>query len=330
MKNDKGKKNKMNKVLQEVGLTGIVPVVALEHAEDAEPLAKALIDGGLPCAEVTFRTAAAKESISRIAKKYPEMVLGAGTVLKIDQVKAAVEAGAKFIVSPGLNPKVVEYCLKENIPITPGVATPSEVERALEYGLEVVKFFPAEGNGGVEYLKALAGPFRTLRFIPTGGIDENNLMSYLSFSRVIACGGSWMVKPDFVANHRFDEITALTTRAVQKMLGFSLRHVGINTSGEEEARNVAAQFANLFGFAQNDKGGGSIFVGTPFEVLKRKYLGTHGHIAIATNSVDRALAYLQRHGIGIKPETKNEENGKIKTVYLDVEVGGYAIHLVQV
>ncbi|HVN49607.1 MAG TPA: bifunctional 4-hydroxy-2-oxoglutarate aldolase/2-dehydro-3-deoxy-phosphogluconate aldolase [Bacteroidota bacterium] len=318
----------MNQILHEIGLIGIMPVIVLEHAEYAGPLAKALIDGGLPCAEVTFRTAAAKDSIACIAKKYPEMLLGAGTVLTVDQVKAAKDAGAKFIVSPGLNPKVVEYCLKENIPIIPGVATPSEVERAMDHGLEVVKFFPAESNGGVDYLKALAGPFRALHFIPTGGINENNFMSYLSYSRVLACGGSWMVRPDFVANHRFDEITALTAHAVQKMLGFSLRHVGINTSSEQEAKNTASQLTDMFGFLPNDKGG-AIFVGTAFEVIKNKYLGAHGHIAIATNSVERALAFLQRHNIGIKQETKNFVNGKLQTVYLDVDVAGFAVHLVQ-
>lgn len=318
----------MNQILQELGLIGIIPVVVLERADDAEPLAKALIDGGLPCAEVTFRTAAAKDSIALIAKKYPELLLGAGTVLTIDQVKAARDAGAKFIVSPGLNPKVVDYCLKENIPITPGVATPSEVEQALDMGLEVVKFFPAEGNGGVEYLKALSGPFRTLRFIPTGGVDENNLMSYLSLSCVLACGGSWMVKSDLIATQRFEDITLLAARAVQKMLGFTLRHVGINTAGEQQANHVAAQLANMFGFSQQDKGG-AIFVGTAFEVIKSTYLGTHGHIAIATNSIDRALAYLQRRGIGINPETKNIVNGKIQTVYLDADVAGFVLHLVQ-
>ena len=243
-------------------------------------------------------------------------------------MKAARDAGAKFIVSPGLNPKVVEYCLKENIPVTPGVATPSEVEQALEFGLEVVKFFPAEGNGGIDYLKALAGPFRTLRFIPTGGIDENNLMSYLSLPCVLACGGSWMVKSDLVTGRRFDEIVALAARAVQKMLGFTLRHVGINTPDEQEAKNTAAQLTNMFGFLPNDKGG-AIFVGNAFEVIKSKYLGEHGHIAIATNSVERALAYLQHRGVGIKQETKNIVNGKLQTVYLDVDIAGFAVHLVQ-
>jgi 2-dehydro-3-deoxyphosphogluconate aldolase/(4S)-4-hydroxy-2-oxoglutarate aldolase len=319
----------MHTVLKEIGLAGIVPVIAIENAEDAKPLAQALIEGGLPCAEVTFRTPAAKESIKQIAKAFPDMILGAGTVLTVDQVKAAVDSGAKFIVSPGLNPKVVEYCIANNIPITPGVATPSEIEQAIEYGLEVVKFFPAEANGGLAFLKAISAPYKNVKFIPTGGIDEKNLLSYLKFSRIHACGGSWMVKSDLISNKQFDEIKRLTSAAVNLMLGFDLRHIGINTSGAKEASQMAEQLQKVFGLSSKDTPG-SIFVGTQYEVLKKIFLGEHGHIAIATNSIDRAIAHLSRRGIGIKPETKNEQDGKLQTVYLDMEIGGFAFHLVQV
>lgn len=319
----------MKEIFSKIGQIGILPVIVLERPDDAEPLADALIKGGLPAAEVTFRTTAAREAIERIAKAFPEMLLGAGTVLTIDQVKAARDAGAQFIVTPGLNPMVVEYCVKENIPITPGIATPSELSRAVEYGLDVVKFFPAEANGGVEYLKAISAPFRSVYFIPTGGIDDTNLNNYLSFSRVLACGGSWMVKPDLLKNNQYDEITRRAAQAVNKMLNFTLRHIGINTTDAKEAEQVAGQIFNIVGFPMNFTTG-SIFVGTQFEVLKRQYLGTHGHIAIGTNSIERAIAYLQRKGIGIKPETKNEKDGKLQTVYLDVEIGGFALHLVQV
>jgi 2-dehydro-3-deoxyphosphogluconate aldolase/(4S)-4-hydroxy-2-oxoglutarate aldolase len=318
----------MQKVLEEIGLAGIVPVIAIEKAEDAEPLAQALIEGGLPCAEVTFRTAAAKESITNIAKKFPAMLLGAGTVLTVDQVKTAVGSGAKFIVSPGLNPKVVEYCLANNIPITPGVATPSEIEVALGFGLEVVKFFPAEANGGLEFLKAISAPYKSVKFIPTGGIDEKNLLSYLSFSRIHACGGSWMVKSDLITNKKFDEIKRLTSQAVNLMLGFDLRHIGINTPDANQAMQMSQQLQKVFGFASKDTPG-SIFVGTQFEVMKKPFLGAHGHIAIATHSLERAIAHLGRRGIGIKPETKNEQDGKLQTVYLDLEIEGFAFHLIQ-
>jgi len=204
----------MNNILEEIGLYKIVRVIIIDEAENSIPLANALIDGGLPVAEVTFRTKAAKESIEKIAKTFPKMLLGAGTVLSVDQVKSAINAGAKFIVSPGLNPKVVEYCLSNNIIITPGIATPTEVERALEFNLEVVKYFPAESLGGLNYLKAISAPYGNLKFIPTGGIDERNLTAYLQFSKVLACGGSWMVKSELIKNKKFDEIKNLTINAL--------------------------------------------------------------------------------------------------------------------
>jgi len=205
----------MHKILEEIGKLGLVPVIVIEDVENAVPLAKALIEGGLPVAEVTFRTKAARKAIEKIAKEFPDMLLGAGTVLTTDQVKAATDAGAKYIVSPGLNPKVVEYCVLNNIPITPGIATPSEIERALEFNLEVVKYFPAEPLGGINYLKAISAPYGMLKFIPTGGIDESNLLSYLKFNKILACGGSWMVKSDLITGKQFDVIANLTAKAVE-------------------------------------------------------------------------------------------------------------------
>ena len=204
----------MNKVLEEIKKIGIVPVVVLDDAKDAEPLAKALCEGGLPCAEVTFRTEAAEESIHIISEKYPEMLVGAGTVLTTEQVDRAVAAGAKFIVSPGLDPKIVTYCIEKNIPITPGVVTPSEIAKAIELGLDVVKFFPAEPSGGLAMIKAVAAPYNKLRFMPTGGINAKNALPYLQYDKIIACGGSWMVKSDLIKEGKFDEITALTKEAV--------------------------------------------------------------------------------------------------------------------
>ena len=188
----------MNEVLSKIQMMGIVPVIKLDDPKDAVPLAKALCDGGLPCAEVTFRTAAAEESIRLMREAFPQMLIGAGTVLTTDQVDKAVNAGASFIVSPGLNPKVVSYCVERNIPITPGCSTPSDVEAAIELGLEVVKFFPAEAAGGLAMIKAMAAPYVNMKFMPTGGINASNLISYLDFPKIIACGGSWMVKDDLV------------------------------------------------------------------------------------------------------------------------------------
>ena len=200
---------------------GVVPVVVLDDVKDALPLAKALTEGGLPCAEVTFRTEAAEESIKVMAEAYPDMVVGAGTVLTIEQVDAAVKAGAKFIVSPGFDPEIVDYCLEKEIPIFPGCVTPSEVAQAVKRGLKVVKFFPAEPAGGVAMIKAMAAPYNQLRFMPTGGIGTQNLKDYLEFNKIICCGGSWMVKADLIKNGEFDKICKLTKEA--KELAKSIR-----------------------------------------------------------------------------------------------------------
>lgn len=203
----------MNEILEKLGQYGIVPVVVLNDSKDAEPLADALCEGGLACAEVTFRTEAAAESIKIMSEKHPEMLVGAGTVLTVEQVDEAVAAGAKFIVSPGLNSEVVKYCLDKNIAITPGVVTPSEMEQAIELGLNIVKFFPAEPSGGLSMIKAVSAPYTMLKFMPTGGINPGNVKEYLKSDKIFACGGSWMVKGDLVDAGGFDKIKELTKEA---------------------------------------------------------------------------------------------------------------------
>lgn len=193
----------------------VVPVVVLDDAEDAAPLAEALVKGGLPCAEVTFRTEAAEESIRIMSEKYPEMLVGAGTVLTTEQVDRAVAAGAKFIVSPGFDPEIVDYCMEKNIPVFPGCVSPSEVAQAVKRGLKVVKFFPAEQAGGLAMLKAMAAPYTMLKFMPTGGINTKNLKEYLGFPKILCCGGSWMVKGDMIKNREYDKITEMTKEAVE-------------------------------------------------------------------------------------------------------------------
>ena len=191
----------------------VVPVVVLNDVKDAAPLAKALVEGGLPCAEVTFRTEAAAESLRIMAEAYPDMLVGAGTVLTTEQVDKAVEAGAKFIVSPGFDPEIVDYCIEKNIPVFPGCATPSEVAQAVKRGLKVVKFFPAEQAGGLAMIKAMAAPYNMLKFMPTGGINTKNLKEYLACDKILCCGGSWMVKGDLVEAGEFDKIKKLTEEA---------------------------------------------------------------------------------------------------------------------
>ncbi len=319
----------MNPLLEKIGLLGILPVAVVQDESRAAELGRTLLTNGLPVIEVTFRTDAAAEVIRAITKEVPAVLVGAGTVLTVADVRSAVDAGARFIVSPGFNPKVVDYCLESSIPVVPGVVTPTEIQYALERELEVVKLFPAEACGGLSYLKAISAPYRNLRYIPTGGIDQSSLLSWLRFPKVLACGGSWMVPPDLIAAGEFETVGVLTREAVASMLGFDLRHVGMNIPSAGEARTVANELTALFGFGARETSG-SYFVGTQFEVLKRNYLGTHGHIASATNFIDRAIAHLALKNIGIREETRNEKDGKLLTVYLDVEVGGYAVHLVQI
>lgn len=205
----------MSNVLTELCGYGVVPVVVLNRAEDAKPLAQALVKGGLKCAEVTFRTEAAEESIRIMSESFPEMLVGAGTVLTTEQVDRAVAAGAKFIVSPGFDPEVVDYCIAKSIPVVPGCITPSEVAQGVKRGLEVLKFFPAEQAGGLAMIKAMSAPYTSVKFMPTGGISAKNLEEYLSFKKIVACGGSWMVKADLVDNGQYDKIEELTREAVE-------------------------------------------------------------------------------------------------------------------
>jgi 2-dehydro-3-deoxyphosphogluconate aldolase/(4S)-4-hydroxy-2-oxoglutarate aldolase len=205
----------MNDALNQIEQFGVVPVVAIENADHAPGLGRALIDGGLSCAEITFRTAAAADAIQRIASAYPEMLVGAGTVLTVEQAQKAADAGARFIVTPGFDAAVVDWCIGHGLPVTPGVMTPTEINMALNKGLNVLKFFPAEAAGGIKTLKAIGGPYGGVRFIPTGGISADNLADYLALPMVVACGGSWLVKKQMIAAGEFGKIAELTAEAVE-------------------------------------------------------------------------------------------------------------------
>lgn len=202
-------------ILKEVALKKIVPVVKLDKATDAKPLAEALCAGGLPVAEITFRTEAAEESIRIITKEFPDMLVGAGTIVNEEQAKRALDAGAKFIVSPGFSNKVTEYALNHNVMIFPGICTPTELMMALEYDLPVMKFFPAKQYGGLDTINALAAPFPSVRFMPTGGINQGNILEFLASKKIIACGGSWMVADKLINSGDFKEIIRLTAEAVE-------------------------------------------------------------------------------------------------------------------
>lgn len=318
----------MNQVLEKIQKIGIVPVVVLNDPKEALPLAEALCAGGLPCAEVTFRTGAAEESIRIMREAFPEMLVGAGTVLTTEQVDRAVAAGASFVVSPGVNPKVIQHCIDKGIPITPGVSCPTDIEAALGFGLEVLKFFPAEASGGLAAIKAMSAPYPMVKFMPTGGVNEKNITSYIKFDKIVACGGSWMVSRDLVEAGDFGRIKELTNQAMLTMLGFELMHIGMNCESREEAEGTADLFGKMFGFPKRE-GSRSIFAGTAVEAMKTPYLGTKGHIAIGTNSVLRAVSYLEGQGFHVNMDTAGYKGDKLTSVYLTAEAGGFALHLLQ-
>ncbi|MCR4990499.1 MAG: bifunctional 4-hydroxy-2-oxoglutarate aldolase/2-dehydro-3-deoxy-phosphogluconate aldolase [Lachnospiraceae bacterium] len=318
----------MNDLLRKIHDIGIVPVIAIDDATKAVPLAKALCKGGLLAAEITFRTAAAEDAIRAIVKEVPEMIVGAGTVLTKEQADRAIDAGVSFIVSPGFNPEVTKYVLSKGVCMVPGTATAGEMEQAMALGLDAVKFFPAEQNGGIDMLKALAGPYKKLYWMPTGGINTDNLSKYMSFHQILACGGTWMVKKDLIENEKWDEITAICKVAVRKMMGFELRHIGINASSDPEAENLAKTLCAMFDL-DLDPRDKSVFAGTEFEIMKPGGKGTNGHIAIATNNVDRAIYHLQRNGVTFDESTRSTDEKGTKFIYLNGEFGGFCLHLIR-
>ena len=287
----------MLKILEQINLIGIIPVIKIKNADSAIPVADALISGGIPAAEITFRTDAAAESIKRIASKKPSILLGAGTVLTTDQAKSAIDSGVSFIVSPGLNPDVVNYCLKKNICVVPGVSTPTEIERAVSMGLNVLKFFPAEANGGIKTLKALAAPYSGVKFMPTGGINSDNLINYLKAEFVTACGGSWIASSGLIENKDFQTIEKNARKAVELILGFKIDNIPLNLK-EQKIPGFSHLFSSLNSTGNNEK-----------------------TISVSRNFPDRAAYHLNRYGIGTEQSTEelmlniNDNNDyKIKLV----------------
>lgn len=319
----------MHEILQQLGALGLVPMIKIDDAKDAEPLAQALKNGGLPLVEITFRTAAAEESIRRICKTLPDVLVGAGTVLSVDQAERAVKAGARFIVTPGFSSAVVKYCVERQVPVTPGIATPTEIQMALDHGVDTVKFFPADTFGGIKALKAMAAPYSMVKFIPTGGINAQNLAEYIIFPKVLAVGGSWLAKDETIKAGKFDEITRLAREAIDIMLGFDLGHIGINAASADASLAITQKVAETFRLPLKE-GNSSNFAGKGVEVNKAGGLGANGHIAIATNSITRAIAYLQRQGVAIDlGSAKKDPAGAMVAVYLKDEFGGFAVHLLQ-
>lgn len=310
--------------------SGILPVIAIEKLEYALPLARACVHAGLSGMEITFRTDCAGEAIRLIRKEYPDLLLGAGTILSCRLVDEAIAAGADFLVTPGLNPKVVGYAKEKGIPILPGVTTPAEIEAAMELGLEVLKFFPAEQSGGIPKLKLLAGPYRNIQFVPTGGITEENYREYLALGNVLAVGGSFMIAKKDMAAGDFEAVEKELHRVVDKMLGWKLAHVGINHPEESAARNTAEALKDAFHMPYA-VGNSSIFSGIKeFELMKQGGRGQHGHIAIAVSDIDRGIHFLCHRGIDVLEESLVVKNGQKIAIYLKQEIGGFAFHLMKV
>lgn len=318
----------MNKILDKIYRIGLVPVVKLDSADDAVPLAGALCSGGLPVAEITFRTDAAEQSIKNIKAAYPDMLLGAGTVLTVEQVDRAVNAGAQFIVTPGFNKKIVQHCIDIGVPVTPGCPTSSDIESAIEMGLDTLKFFPAENLGGVKMIKALAAPYTAVKFMPTGGINSQNIGDYLACPKILACGGSWMVKDTLIASGDFDVIEKMTRDAVSAVLDFKFDHMALNCADESEAASVAALFSGIFGFNKKEIPV-SYYCSDEIEIMKSPARGTKGHIAISCSNIDRAVYHLSERGVAFDMSTaRYSDDGRLTFIYLADEIGGFAVHLI--
>ena len=301
-------------VLKRLADSVVVPVVVLEKAEDAIPTANAMLAGGIDTMEITFRTACAADAIKAVADHCPDMLVGAGTVLNLEQAKLAVSMGAKFIVSPGFSEEVVAWCVENGIAVAPGCVTPSEIMSAKKYGLKMVKFFPANVYGGLTALKNLAAPFGDMKFISAPFIH--------------AVGGSWVCPKADIAAGNWEKITNLCREARKAALGFEVVHVGINMPDAEAALSLAGELNKAFDMPVKD-GNSSVFASTGVEIMKSPYLGTNGHIAIRTNNIGLAVSVLERKGYAVLADSAKYKNGKLVAVYLAGEFGGFALHLLQ-
>jgi 2-dehydro-3-deoxyphosphogluconate aldolase/(4S)-4-hydroxy-2-oxoglutarate aldolase len=317
----------MHEVLEKIATIGLVPVIKVEEAKKAPGLGRALIAGGIPVAEITFRSSAAVDAIRALKSEVPGLIVGAGTVLDLAQATRALEAGASFIVSPGWDDSIVNFCLERGVPLLPGVSGPDGVMRGIAKGLEALKFFPAEAAGGLPMLDSLAGPFASMCFVPTGGIDSSNVGAWARRLNVLAIGGSWMAPLALVEAEDWIGIERLCRDAVSALHAFSIAHVGVNGESEAECRNAVALLGALFGLSGKD--GTSSVMLEGLEVTKSPFPGAKGHIAIRCNNVERAVARLAVLGAKVMPGTEKMEKGRMKTVYLDRELLGFAIHLLR-
>ena len=316
----------MFEIIDIIKKNGILPIASIENEIDAIPIGTALYNAGIRVIEVTFRTDRALESMRVITSAFPDMYIGAGTVRTTKQVDQAMEAGCRFIISPGINSKVIKYCKKNNIPVIPGVATASEVEEALELGVTLVKFFPCESMGGIKTLQALSHPYPQITFLPSGGITGDNMMMYLEDPKVIAVNGSWLIDEDFHAKQNFDEIEMRAKQAVKKMLGFQIDHVAVNLPKNDLAEDAAEDFADIFDLEVTEDAQ-SFQAGGIFQAMKPSLRGLMGHMGVRTNSLERAEYFLSNRGVdfGLENHDAIEED----SIYLNTEIAGIAIQILE-
>lgn len=319
----------MKEVLKHIKDTGILPILTLDDAIDAIPIGQALHDGGIPNVVITYRSGNGPECISLVSKALPNMLVGAGTVFTTEQVDSAIEAGARFITSPSINPTIVEYCQKKEIPIFPGVSTPSDIEAALTHGLEYLEYFPAIANGGLTGIQALSVAYPQVQFMANGGLNNSHIVEYLADPRVFAIGGSWLVKPEWIEKKEYDKIEIAAREAIHVMLDLQIDHVGVNFPKEDVAIYAAEEFAELIGRDVLDAPDG-FFAGPFFEAMKPGGKGVIGHVAFSTNSVERAKSYLESRGFTFDEDTiAYNKDGLIRKIYLEREIGGMALQLVR-
>lgn len=315
-------------VMQLVADTGILPVINITDLSTAQPLAKAILDGGLKVLEVTLRSDVSLQAIAEIVKTYPELKIVAGTVLTVEQAQAALDAGAVGIVMPGYDDEIVDFALERGIPVVPGCVTAADVQKGMKKGLKVFKFFPASTNGGLEAIKFLAGPFKGVKFLPTAGIGFDNIGTYLKEDCIIACGGSFMADAKLLAAKDFDTIRENCKRAKKISLGFALAHVGINHESADDARNTATTLCRLFGLELRPLTS-AVFAGTAVEAMHGKGYGAKGHVGFSTNSIPRAMAYFEEMGVAFNPESiKRDAANNITCIYFAEEIAGFAFHIV--
>jgi len=313
--------------LDQIRLAGIVPVAVFLDANDAVPAVEAILAGGLNIIEITLRTEAAIQAIRNVSNVYPDVLIGAGTVLTLEKCQEALDAGAKFIVSPGFNEKIVAWCVDKNIPITPGCVTPTEIETALSYGINIVKFFPADIFGGVKACKSLYGPYRLMNisFIPTGGINNDNLSEYADKPFIHAVGGSWLCPSSAVVDQKFDLITRIVSSAIDIMLGFTIDHMGINFVCNSETKNKVSKIIQDLNIPINEE----INLYSRELTTNLSYKDEHGYIALQTNNIDRAIYYLSKRGFRVNEATAKYDNDIMISVFLEDSIVGFSILLLQ-